>query len=111
MERNLTLGMAAFFGVLALAVVIRLGNEALAVIVGMLLGVIAIVPFGLILLAATERREHRQERPTPPVIVFGGGLPQTAVGHGVPDFPLRPWDEAELLPMPSEREFHIVGEE
>ncbi len=111
MERNLTLGVAVFFGVLALGVVVRLGGEALAVIVGVLLGVMAIVPFGLILLAATDRRERRQERPTPPVIIFGGGLPQPAAGHRIADPSLRPWEDAELLPMPSEREFHIVGDE
>jgi tetrahydrodipicolinate N-succinyltransferase len=109
MTKSLSIGTSVFFGVLALGVVVRLGSEALAVIMGVLLGVMAIIPFGLILLAATKSNSRSSERAVPPVVILGGGMPAPDYRQKLPPQIYQPWDEPDLLPMP-EREFHIVGE-
>ncbi len=110
MIKGLSWSVSVFFGVLALGVVVRLGGEALAVIMGVLLGVMAIIPFGLILLAATKSNSRTQERSAPPVVILGGGISPGEYHRNSFPYQYQPWSEPDYLPMPSEREFHIVGE-
>jgi hypothetical protein len=100
------------FGV-ALAVIIgvRLEKAALTVVVGVTCGVGASIPTSLLIVALLQRRnEKRDERKRqlttqpPPVIVV---TPQAAPQSRQPGT----WPEEYTLPLPSQRQFSVIGEE
>ena len=91
----------------------KLSNDAIAVIVGMVLGVLATLPLNLMLVFALKQQEKAAQRPMqnlqtpnqPPVVVVSGGQVQpTLAPPSTPRF-----DEA--FPLNPERTFTIVGEE
>lgn len=99
----------------AMAVIIgtRMNPEAMAVVVGVVCGVVASIPTSLLLLVVVSRWEKQREADSrraqasafPPVVVIQGGgaapLPSwPTVGYG-----------ASWPYVPSHREFHVVGED
>lgn len=112
--RRLGIGLALVF-VIALAVIVgkRMSADALAVVVGVVCGVVASIPTATLLLVMSARRERQQPQSPaarggshPPVVVIQGGTPQSLVpGHQAGYWPAPP-------PSPvSDRQFHVVGGE
>lgn len=113
--------LLAVFGV-TLAVVIgnRMSTEAMAVVIGVICGVVASIPMSVILLVITGRLLGTERRSTPteeargqvitgqaypPVVVVGPSLPYGLAGQH-----LAPYLAPEAMPSPPRR-FEIVGEE
>lgn len=101
--------------VIALAVVVgkRMSTEALAVVVGVVCGVVASVPTSLLLLLVLNRREERgdaragrsrDERQAPPVVVIQGGTSQA-----LPAGPQAGYWPAPFSGPMVDRKFQIVG--
>jgi hypothetical protein len=116
-KRAVTIVAAAF--ALGLAVVIgnRMSADAMAVVVGVVCGVLASVPTSLLLLWTLARRQgagaDAQARngmagPYPPVVVVNPG----SSGYGVPGYgPSLPKMEHSLPPPGGPRSFRVVGDE
>ena len=118
MRQTMILALIAFMVTLAVVVGHRLSSEAMAVVVGIVLGVLASIPTSLALLViirrqtASQPRRQRQPKqqnsqlPYPPVIVINPGA-------GAQDRQMSPFldppgsQPAGYLP----RDFRIVGEE
>jgi hypothetical protein len=100
----------AFGVVLAIIIGIRLEKAALAAVVGVVCGVAASIPTGLLVVMLLRRRDEKQltrERETrqqPPVVVVTAPaapqLPQAAA-----------WPSAYPAPLPAQREYSVIGEE
>lgn len=104
--------VATFTGVVAY----RLSSDALAMIIGVVLGLAALIPT-LLLAAVFLRRKQEDEgpkpmyQPQPPVIVVGGGfpsqmLPQQQSGHLDPTQAMIP-----APPAQQPRQFRMMGYE
>lgn len=116
MRRIIALGIIAFTITLAIVVGNRLSSEALAVVVGIVLGVLASIPTSILLLIFVRRlvteAPQRSQKPKqhqsvyPSVIVINPNAGQS-------DRSPTPWvDEPGSRPagyLP--REFRVVGEE
>ena len=114
MKRAATIVAAAFAVGLAVVIGNRMSADAMAVVVGVVCGVLASVPTSLLLLWALGRRQGEgadgQARngmggPYPPVVVVNPG----SSGYGGPGYgPPTP----RLEPPPGEpRSFRVVGDE
>jgi len=101
-----TCGVVAFSATLAIVVGYRMSAEAMAVVVGVVCGVLAGIPASLLILWAIGRRERREERTGlyPPVVVINPGTPM----HTSPQFQSL-WPPALTSPTP--RQFKVIGEE
>lgn len=125
MSVTLRLCLIAFSAGLGVMVALRLGSEAMAVVVGVLMGVLSSLPVALIVLYATRRRptqpaeeaSHPWRQPAPPLASPPPQLPQmpqivvlsapnTPAYRNMPAY----WD-ASAMPAPAPREFRVVGEE
>lgn len=115
MRRIMALAIIAFTVTLGVVVGNRLSSEAMAVVVGIVCGVLASVPTSILLLilvrrlttdSSSSRRSSRQQRQYPPVIVVNPNA-----GRG--DRYQEPWhDPPDARPAGYlSRDFHIVGEE
>ena len=117
-ERGLDLGfdgsslrqVAVILGVafvVALAVMVgkRMSADALAIVVGIAVGMVATLPPTLLLLVVLLRRERppreNQEQAYPPVVILQGGAPQALP----PGMPQGYWPSAT---PPLRREFQLV---
>jgi hypothetical protein len=111
LRRTVMWGTIAFGIALAVVIGIRLEQAALAVVVGLACGVGASIPTSLLIVALlSKRNEKRQERkrervPTPPPVVVV--TPPAALQAGQPGA----WPDANGLPVPSPRQFSVIGEE
>jgi hypothetical protein len=113
-RRNLTWGAIAFGVALALVIGIRLDRSALAAIAGVTCGVGASIPTGLLVVYLLRRREAAQERQrargygreaaAPPVVVVTAPAAQQ-LPQGTA------WPGGYGAPVPSQREFAVIGEE
>ena len=123
--------LIAFSAALGIAVAYRLSPEAMAVVVGVLMGVLASLPIALIVIYAMRRPvpprdEDAPARPEPPV---AHPMPYPAPTHGLPQSAQAPqivvvpmpqaamprhlagmWPQA-TMPSPAPRDFHIIGED
>lgn len=106
--------MVAVFAV-ALAVVVgsRLPVDAVAVIVGVVCGVLASIPTSLLILAVSNRRDGRPVSPAesrqsyPPVVVVNA---PPGAGNGAPMWSSVPaW--SAMPPAAGPRQFKIIGQE
>ncbi len=114
----------AFFAGLGAAVAIRIGSEAMAVVVGVVLGIVGTLPVALLVLYAARRSEPREaEKPQTGTALQpwqGQGMapaapPQIIV---VPTAQMPPmprnmggWYPQQAALPPVQREFNIVGED
>jgi len=110
LAKVLVVALAAGMGV---ALAYRMTPEAMAVVVGVVFGVLATIPVGLVVLALARRQRGepgaRMQHPaSPPVVVIQPpATPQPqgrAQDHWLPDLPLT------LHPGP-ERDFRIIGDD
>jgi hypothetical protein len=116
MKRAITLVGIAFAVGLAVVVGNRMSSDAIALVVGVVCGVLASVPTSLLVIWAMGRRGQSmavesQARngvggPYPPVVVVNPGP-----GYGMPGYGAPPpgWDRQ--LPAGGPRQFKVVGEE
>lgn len=117
MKRLVTIVAAAFALGLAVVVGNRMSADAMAVVVGVVCGVLASVPTSLLLLWALSRRQgaaaDAQARngmtgPYPPVVVVNPG----SSGYGGSGYgPSLPRMEHSLPPPGGPRSFRVVGDE
>ncbi len=120
MKRTLAIVGAVFAVALAVVIGNRMSADAMAVVVGVVCGVLASVPTSLLLIWALGRRGQPagteagggagQRANYPPVVVVnpGPGYGYGAQGYGPPPTP--PLDRS--LPAPgSPRTFKVVGDE
>jgi len=108
------LAMMTLVGVIAY----RLSSDALAIIVGVLLGLAALIPT-LIMIGILLRRnqpeteaQHPMYQPQPPVIVVSGGYPGQFAQQ--PQQPALPDPAQALIPPPPvqpQRRFRMMGYE
>ena len=114
----------AFFAGLGAAVAIRMGSEAMAVVVGVVLGIVGTLPVALLVLYAARRSEPREvERPqaqtalqpwqqpnmapaAPPQIIVVPTAQMPTMGRGMGG-----WYPQQAALPPVQREFNIVGED
>lgn len=111
LRRSLMWGAIAFGVALALIVGVRLEQAALTAVVGIACGVGASIPTSFLLVALLHKRDEGREgkrrrsiEQSPPVVVV---TPQAAPQYLQPG--TRPEDFT--LPLPSQRQFSIIGEE
>jgi hypothetical protein len=118
MKRFVYIMCGLFFTGLAVTVALRMTTDAMAVIVGIILGMIATVPTTLVLLFMIRQRDnqqqmdHRQQQygsgHYPPVVVVNS--PPNQLGsytNGATNF-----SHPQSLPAPmGERSFKVVGHE
>jgi hypothetical protein len=86
-----------------------MSSEAMAVVVGVVCGVLASIPMSLLILVVSRRmdRSHYEERyeprrEYPPVVVVNPGGVQQLPPLSLPTSP---------APLPTMREFKIIGED
>ncbi len=102
----------SFVIVLAVVVARQMSTEAMAVVIGIVCGVLSGIPTSVLVLVAMNRRDSKAEvvrrqaaqSAYPPVVVVQGGAPQA--------FPPMLQGGYWPSPMPSpsaERHFHVVG--
>lgn len=110
--RVIGLGIAVFAAALGVMVGHKLSSEAMAVIVGVVLGVVATLPVSVLLVVvlrkATQRPEPQQQsqQAYPPVVVVGT-VPQLS-GPQRPD----PWTvDGAWRPATDKPRFRVLGEE
>ncbi len=110
-RRSLLWGAIAFGGVLALIVGVRLEQAALTAVVGVACGVGASVPTSILLVALLQKRNAQKDKKrqqfaaqSPPVVVV---TPQAAPRYLQPGT----WPEDYTLPVPSQRQFSVIGED
>jgi hypothetical protein len=111
LRRTLAWGGIAFSVALAVIIGVRLEKAALTVIVGVTCGVGASIPTSLLIVALLQRRNDRREekkrqlmtQPPPVVVVTPQAIPQ-AHQPGT-------WPQEYTLPLPSQRQFSVIGEE
>jgi hypothetical protein len=118
MKRTLALIGAAFAVALAVVIGNRMSADAMAVVVGVVCGVLASIPTSLLLIWALGRRGYgagaesqaRNNTGTqyPPVVVVNPGP-----GYGMPGYGPSPAPpiERSLPPPGSPRTFKVVGDE
>lgn len=124
MRLFLRLCLVAFSAGLGVAVAYRLGTEAMAVVVGVLMGVLATLPVAILVLytmrrAKAEEDEAAEARDIKPAVPVATPMPQPVQPQIVfmpasqlPSSYAHPqwWGQA-ATPAPAPREFHIVGDD
>lgn len=114
--RNVVVGMGlAFVFTLAIVVGKRMSADAVAIVVGVIVAILASVP-ALILVALVLRFANRristvddlqqqQARPYPPVVVIQGGMPQQSLPPGY-------WPAPAIHPqIEEEASYRILGQD
>lgn len=111
LRRTLMWGAIAFGVALAVVVGVRLEQAALTVVVGLACGIGASIPTSLLIVGVLNRRNvQRRDRnrdlmaPQPPVVVVTSpsAPPAGHPGH---------WPAEYTLPVPSQRQFSVIGED
>ncbi len=107
-----------FVATLAYVIGVRLNETAMAVVIGVIFGVLASVPASLFLLFAMRRAQDRRTHPEggrreQPTIIITPPVAGPPPGAGWPYGPtyLPPLDDEEPLERPSGRRFRVVGED
>jgi hypothetical protein len=108
MKELLKLAVIAFSITLGVVVANRMSGEAMAVVIGVVCGVLASIPMSVIILILTRRRGERdteRRRETyPPVVVINPGPQQPQVNQLPSYFPAYPLEA-------SPRQFKIIGQD
>jgi hypothetical protein len=105
--------VVAFAVALAVVVGSRLPEDTMAVIVGVVCGVLASIPTSLLILAATNRRDSRPEASMPgvqayPPVVVVNAPPGTGNGGQMWPSSAAPWPS---MPPTGPRQFRVIGQE
>ncbi len=117
--------LIAFCAGLGAVVALKLGTEAMAVVVGALMGVLSSLPVALLVLYATRRRPigsgDEGDAPGPrlpqivtPAVPHQPPVPQIVVvpAPSLPGYrPMPSYWEMPAGPPPAPREFHVVGDD
>ena len=112
--RKLGIGLALVFTI-ALAIIVgkKMSADAMAVVVGIVCGVVASIPTAILLLVMSAHRDRQRPQPPatrsgsyPPVVVIQGGAPQALPPGQQPGY----WPAPPPSPV-SNRQFHVVGGE
>ncbi|MCW5850564.1 MAG: hypothetical protein KIT87_10850 [Anaerolineae bacterium] len=121
--------LIAFSGALGIAVAYRLTPEAMAVVVGVLMGVLASLPIALIVIYAMRRPVQPRDEDAPahpePPVAHPMPYPAHGLPHGAqaPQIVVVPMPQAAMprqmagmwpqatMPSPAPRDFHIIGED
>ena len=113
MRKYMVLTGILFIITLAVVVGFRLSADAMAVVVGIILGLLASIPTSIMLIWMLRQRDRQFEvqfgqgrglgQPMPPVVVVNGQIPNGYQGGSTPN----------LLPssISGGREFKIIGQE
>lgn len=112
MRRLLGLTVLAFAVGLGAVVGYRMSSEAMAVVVGVVCGVLASIPMSLLILIVTRRmnpqhyeeQHYERRREYPPIVVVNPGRVQQLPPLSSPPspYPTR---------LPATREFKVIGED
>jgi len=115
MKSSVVWGAIAFGVVLAIVIGLRLDQAALTAIVGVVFGVGASIPTGLLIVYIVRKRDstdtfHRSRSQN---YAFGQAPPVVVVAPpAVPQLPQpAPWSGGYSAPMTSQRQFAVIGEE
>lgn len=110
--KHVVMVLGSVFAV-ALAVVLgkQMSTEALAVVVGIVCGIVASIPTSLLLLVVLTRRDRQRveegqhQASSPPVVVIqgGGGYP------GLPPAPQAGYWPIQQPSSTGDRQFHVLG--
>jgi hypothetical protein len=112
--------LVAFSAGLGVAVALRLGTEAMAVVVGVLMGILASLPVALLVLYATRRVQREAETSAQPAAQPAPlAYPMPSSQPPMPQIVVLPAPQAPGYrqasmgwpSMPAPREFHIVGDD
>lgn len=118
MKNAIILAVAAGVAALAGVMAYRLSTDALAMVLGVVLGFMALIP-ALIIAVVALRRNHELPPPPaqtmsqPPVVVVSGGFPQM-LPMGQPQGQQAPFANQAMLPPPPQaapRQFRVLGYE
>ena len=116
MQKVAVLLLLAFAVTLAIVVGDRMSTDAMAVVVGVVCGVVAGMPMSVLLMLALRRRDRGAEEPPhatggmrygvpgPPVVVIQGGTP-AAGNMPLPYYPIH-----TAVSEPAHRRFRVIGE-
>lgn len=117
--------LVAFAAGLGVVVALKLGTEAMAVVVGVLMGIFSSLPVAILILYATRRKPPEAE-PADETRAWQAGpaipaappqaptMPQIVVlsAPNAPAYrPAPPYWEMPGAPAPAPREFHVVGDD
>jgi len=118
-KRWVGLGITLFLITLAVVIGLRMSNEAMAVVIGVIFGVAASIPTSLIVVAVVWRREQRavnqnnstsrrqaQEALPPSVVIVSPGSMGQVNPYRQPAY--LPQPEMQWAPTP--RQFRVVGD-
>lgn len=112
MKRYFTILLGLVIVAVAVTVAFRMTSDAMAVIVGIILGMFATLPTSLILLYMVRQQNNEQVDPKqqqmsqyPPVVVVNSSPNGYGAGMGSAN------PQALLPALPSERSFKVVGQE
>lgn len=128
MKKLLGVGILVFTVVLAVTVGYRMSADAMAVVIGVVVGVLASIPMSVLILIVTQRQRREEsearwtpQRQTPPVVVIQGGqmaqrpewLPQGAASPFSPSpiyqaYPVSGVPSALGAPV---RQFKVIGDD
>ncbi len=107
-NKAISIGVASFFGALAMGLVLKLGSETLAVVVGVLLGVMGVIPLGVLLLAAVSSGREDTRRQPPPVVIVSPGANALPSGNLYDPYKQIPQPSTLLAPTGA-RQFRLIG--
>lgn len=117
MRQTIVLILLGFAVTLAAVVGMRIGTEAMAVVVGVVCGVAAAIPMSLLLLAASQRRQGSPDQSAgshqsvyPPVVVIQGGQPMSSWPASSGPGPQQA-AFSDTLWNGAPRQFRVVGED
>jgi hypothetical protein len=103
----------AFAVTLAIVVGKKMSAEAMAVVIGVVCGILAAVPTSILLLVVLTRQDRQRQEPEedqgrqgayPPVVVIQGGS-----SPALPPGPQAGYWPVQAPGPPVQREFHVVG--
>ncbi|MCW5879743.1 MAG: hypothetical protein KIS91_02240 [Anaerolineae bacterium] len=117
--------LVAFCAGLGAVVALKLGSEAMAVVVGVLMGVLSSLPVALLVLYATRRQSadsgdegdapaSRLPQVVAPTVPYQPPMPQIVVvpAPSLPGYrPMPSYWETPATPPLAPREFHVVGDD
>ena len=114
MKTVIKLAVIGFCTALGAVVANRMSAEAMAVVIGVVCGVLASIPMAVLIMLLTNRSQQRQvenlaaamqaQQGQPPVIIVGSAYPQLGPGS-------QPWPGSRPALGATEADFKILGDD